>query len=252
LRNHGGARGVEEDMMLFAALFAAGMAVPPQPAAHPVVVELFTSQGCSSCPPAEEVLSDLGAEDGVIAIAWHVDYWDDLGWPDPFSSPDWTARQRAYASSWGRGKMYTPQAVVAGSVGMVGSSRSEIVSALRDARAKPAAGSAEVAVAKDTVTATVSLTAPATRALDVLAVVVETGLVTKIARGENGGRTLKNDFVARKVVRLGSVPAGERGASGLAAPLGIDASWKRGSSRVVLLVQDPSSGAILATAVHAL
>src|SRR5438445_668740 len=100
-----------------------------------VVVELFTSQGCSSCPPAEEVLSDLGKQEGVIALAWHVDYWDDLGWPDPWSRPDWTARQQQYAKLWGRGKMYTPQAVVGGTTGMVGSSREDVESAIRDAAA---------------------------------------------------------------------------------------------------------------------
>src|SRR5215470_16941428 len=92
----------------------------------PIVVELFTSEGCSSCPPADAFLAQLearqpvvGAE--VIAIEEHVDYWDQLGWRDPFSSADWTERQRKYAAVLGNGNIYTPQMVVNGSVEFVGS-----------------------------------------------------------------------------------------------------------------------------------
>src|SRR3954447_15785630 len=80
-----------------------------------VVLELFTSQGCSSCPPADALLAKLGAGDGVIALAYHVDYWNDLGWSDPYSAEAWTARQREY------GKLYTPELVVGGREAFVGS-----------------------------------------------------------------------------------------------------------------------------------
>ena len=92
----------------------------------PVVIELFTSQGCSSCPPAEQLLGKL-AHAGTVGnrtvapLAFHVDYWDDLGWKDPFSLPAWTARQQNYARALGDDRVYTPELVVAGGAGMVGS-----------------------------------------------------------------------------------------------------------------------------------
>jgi hypothetical protein len=93
-------------------------AVRAQPA--PVVVELFTSQGCSSCPPADALLAELAAQPGVIALALHVDYWDYLGWKDSFASPAFSARQKAYAKSFGRRSIFTPQMVVQGREALVG------------------------------------------------------------------------------------------------------------------------------------
>src|SRR4051812_18762634 len=82
----------------------------------PIVLELFTSQGCSSCPPAERILDKLSSRglDGasLAPLAFHVDYWDDLGWPDPFASPAWSERQRQYAGALGEGRVYTPELVV--------------------------------------------------------------------------------------------------------------------------------------------
>ena len=106
-----------------------------------VLVELFTSQGCSSCPPADRLLGELpAAVDGVqvLPLAFHVDYWDDLGWRDPFSSADWTARQNGYARSLGAGRIYTPQLVVQGSADVVGSDRGGAVELIRRAAHPPA------------------------------------------------------------------------------------------------------------------
>ena len=89
-----------------------------QPA--PVVVELFTSQGCTSCPPADALLTELAAKPGVIALALHVDYWDYLGWPDSFASPAFSARQKAYALAFGKRSIFTPQVVVQGREPMIG------------------------------------------------------------------------------------------------------------------------------------
>ena len=86
----------------------------------PVVVELFTSQGCSSCPPADEMLADLAHMDGVIALALHVDYWDYIGWPDGFATPGHTARQEAYARTAGERMVYTPQIIVNGEDRVIG------------------------------------------------------------------------------------------------------------------------------------
>lgn len=98
---------------------------------RPVVVELFTSQGCSACPPADALLDQLSHKDGVLALGFHIDYWDNLGWKDPFSSAEATARQRAYAARFDRGQQFTPQIVVDGREDMVGADREAVMGALR-------------------------------------------------------------------------------------------------------------------------
>ncbi len=94
------------------------------------VVELFTSQGCASCPPADALLTSLAEDKDVIALAYHVDYWDYVGWEDTFGDPVFSDRQRAYAKSWGSSRIYTPQMVVNGHKGVVGSRRNEVHGAL--------------------------------------------------------------------------------------------------------------------------
>ena len=101
--------------LLLTAVFMAPLrAEDPSRPPKPVVLELFTSQGCSSCPPADELLTELGKHDDVIALAFHVDYWNHLGWRDPFSSRSWSRRQERYAAALFRGRVYTPQIVVDG------------------------------------------------------------------------------------------------------------------------------------------
>ncbi len=104
-------------------------------AEHPVVVELFTSQGCSSCPPADRLLADLATHDNVIPLALHVDYWDYLGWKDVFAQPAFSARQRRYARHWHERSVYTPQMVVQGLNYMVGSRGDEIQRQIMQAEA---------------------------------------------------------------------------------------------------------------------
>src|ERR1700746_3918568 len=101
---------------------------------RPIVVELFTSEGCSSCPPADALLAELAGRPDLLALSFHVDYWDGLGWKDPFSSPDATRRQRGYADLLGLATVYTPQMVVDGRWQAVGSDRSEVEQALGSAR----------------------------------------------------------------------------------------------------------------------
>lgn len=112
------------------------LASPARAAERPVVVELFTSQGCSSCPPAEQVLLELDAQQtGVFALGFHVDYWDRLGWKDPYSSRMATDRQQGYQRLIGSEQIYTPQMVVDGRLDALGSDREAVTAALRQARA---------------------------------------------------------------------------------------------------------------------
>lgn len=124
-------------VLLGAMLCLAGLAVPAaaQSVARPAaVVELFTSQGCASCPPADALLTELSARGDVVALAYHVDYWDYIGWADTFGHEDHSNRQRAYAEGWGSSRIYTPQIIVNGLVPVVGSKTAEVHRALGGAR----------------------------------------------------------------------------------------------------------------------
>jgi hypothetical protein len=106
------------------------LATPAGADPRPVVVELFTSQGCSSCPPADAFLAELARRDDVLALGFHISYWDRLGWKDPLSSQSSTDRQKAYARRFNGGQVYTPQMVVDGTDEMVGSDRAAVLAAL--------------------------------------------------------------------------------------------------------------------------
>ena len=115
-------------------LVAANTSVWAQSGPSPVVVELYTSEGCNSCPPADELLFDLRDREDVIALAFHVDYWDYLGWKDRFATSDYTNRQRGYARSLGSPMVYTPQMIVNGVEHVVGSARGQVLAAIDNAR----------------------------------------------------------------------------------------------------------------------
>lgn len=117
------------------ALSALALPAAAEPVSRPkAVVELFTSQGCSSCPPADALLTSLAEQDDVVALAYHVDYWDYVGWKDTFGDQAYSDRQRGYAESWGSTRIYTPQMVVNGAKGVVGSRRNEVHGALDGAQ----------------------------------------------------------------------------------------------------------------------
>jgi hypothetical protein len=210
---------------------------------HPVVVELFTAQGCSSCPPADRLLTELGGSGGgeIIPLAFHVDYWNHDGWTDPFSSADWTRRQVSYAKKLGLQQIYTPQAVVDGSVELIGSRGPELRSAVAAAAAKPAATIAlklEPSESKVLVKADAELPEDLKSGSWVLMFAVyETGLVTPVKSGENGGKTLQNDYVVR------SLKSGDRvkATSSQTATLSLDKGWSRERLGVAVFLQDPST-----------
>ena len=154
---------------------------------NPVVVELFTSQGCSSCPPADALLAELADEDGVIALALHVDYWDYLGWQDSFASPAFTARQRAYAKKARSRTIYTPQMIVQGEDRLVGS-KGDMVRA-RISEHRDGAPSMRLEVARDGAAIDISLepVEPELGPADVHVVTFDPAQEVAIEAGENAG-----------------------------------------------------------------
>ncbi|MGR3756127.1 MAG: DUF1223 domain-containing protein [Tranquillimonas sp.] len=116
---------------------ALGAGVPATAQEEPVLIELFTSQGCAACPPADALLSELAARDDVVALALHVDYWDYIGWKDAFASPVFTARQRGYARAAGAHMVYTPQMIVEGMDPIVGYRPMEVVDLIEKHRSQP-------------------------------------------------------------------------------------------------------------------
>lgn len=179
---------------------------PAEEDRRPTVVELFTSQGCSSCPPADALLAELSARRDVVAIAYHVTYWDYLGWKDPFATRWGTERQRRYVGMLHLNGPYTPQMVVDGTVDVVGSRRGSVARALAASR-DAAAGRVDVTLSRDPATGDLLLHLPQhrlERAVDLLLVRYAGPRETEVLRGENGGRTLRNTHIARALRSLGS------------------------------------------------
>ncbi len=165
---------------------------------RPIVVELFTSEGCSSCPPADALLAELAGRPDVLALSFHVDYWDRLGWKDPFSSPDATRRQHGYADLLGLATVYTPQMVVDGRWQAVGSDRSEVEQALGSARRNR--NDVPITLAVDHDRAQIMLGPGGDGvAATVLLIGFDRRHVSAVTRGENGGRTLPHIDVVRSI-----------------------------------------------------
>lgn len=196
--------------MILAVLLAATFAPAPAPAETPVLVELFTSEGCSSCPPADRLLARLASGPAVpgalvVALSLHVDYWNRLGWEDPFSSHAFTERQGAYATRFGSsGRIYTPQMVVDGRTEFVGSDERAARRAIEAAAREPRAFVRAVPAGARAVRVTV---AGAASGADVFLAVVEDGLSSDVTRGENAGKRLPHASVARALAAVGRVDA---------------------------------------------
>jgi len=226
----------------------------------PVVVELFTSEGCSSCPPADALLARLsegqvGGNVQLIALEEHVDYWNDLGWTDPFSSRDWTARQYVYAGALGNGNAYTPQMVVDGTVEFVGSRTQQARESILKAAGKTkipvvlAQGNA-VGSGKGNLSARVGKLEGTTKgdAAEVWLAVTETGLHSSVTRGENAGEDLHHAAIVRFMRKIGEAKGdGETSFTGdVSVPL--QKEWKRENLKAVLFVQEKKSRRILGAA----
>ena len=176
---------------LVAMLFGvSGSALPTLADPQPVVVELFTSQGCSSCPPADALLGELSTRDGVVALGYHISYWDRLGWKDPLSSPASTERQRRYAKQLGDGRVYTPEIVVDGAEDVVGSDRDAVLKAMRRASEAHPRSDAPVRIAADQ--RSVAIGDGADKG-EIVLVRFAQRRATPIGAGENSGR-LATDY----------------------------------------------------------
>jgi hypothetical protein len=185
------------------AVSAAGLLCPAAQAQTRAVVELFTSQGCSSCPPADKLLGELTDDPSLVAISVPIDYWDYLGWKDSFANPRNTARQKGYAQVRGDGQVYTPQVVVNGSIHALGSDKAAIERAI--AMAHGSAGAAFLPVSLAVVDGRINLNVP--QAPDGPAEAWLCGLTkaatVAIGRGENKGRTITYRNVVRRWIKLG-------------------------------------------------
>jgi hypothetical protein len=208
------------------------------------VIELFTSQGCSSCPPADALLDTYAKREGIIALSFHVDYWDYLGWADEFASADFSARQRQYARDRGDGSVYTPQAVIDGRLQVVGSSATDIEQAIGQSRALGPLVHVSAIRERQSIDVHVKPAKPRSSQADILlAVVLRSGTV-QIRKGENSGRTITYRNVVRSLTRIG---AWDGNAVKIASPL--PAAEKSEDAFYVVLVQQDGAGPILGAAV---
>lgn len=206
---------------------------------RPVVVELYTSQGCSSCPAADEILAGLAARDDVIALALHVDYWDYIGWADTFARPEFTLRQKAYARAVGAHTIYTPQMIVGGSDQLVGARPGELIEAI----ARQQHGSAEVTIDLQREAGGLRIHADAVAALPDGSVVqlvrYRPEQRVSIKHGENAGRTIEY----RNIVTDWQVLGDWNGAAPLDTTVPL-----AGDDQAVVIVQEPGPGRVLAAA----
>jgi hypothetical protein len=211
------------------------LAGPPTPAA-PVVIELYTSQGCSSCPPADALLGEFAQRQNVVALAFHVDYWDGDGWRDRFSTAAATLRQSRYVDALRLASAFTPQVVIGGRRSFVGSDRQGIAAAVAQGAAPGVP--VEATVAGDELV--ISLTdAGATANRDVELVAYLPQATTQVGRGENSGRSLTEFNIVRDFRRLGAW-TGKAGTWRVRLD-----SLPRDATRVAVLVQEANQGAII-------
>lgn len=229
-----------------ALLIAAAMPAAADDAA-PVLVELFTSQGCSSCPPADALAGRLAARDDVVMLSFHVNYWDYIGWKDPFASEATTRRQYAYATTLGERNVYTPQMVIAGDKPVVGSDERAVMRAIAKA-ARAAAPSPRIAIAivrdGDGIRVSLGEGPPPQRPAEVILVRYDTRRETVVERGENAGRTIINHHVVRDFQIIGEWDGRASEITVDAEALGAD----HGRDGCAVVIQARDQGPVLAAA----
>jgi len=223
-----------------------------------VLVELFTSEGCSSCPPADALLGQLDKlapvnSVGIVVLGEHVDYWDGVGWHDRFSSHQYTERQTEYARRFKLADPFTPQMVVDGSQQLVGNNTPALQAALNSAATKNRATLHVSAERKDHKHLNVSVEAgplpEGTKRADLYVAIADNSAETQVGGGENSGRKLNHVAVARSLRKCGSVPA----AGGqLQVTVPLEKGFELDKQRVVVFLQEPDAGHVLGAAVKPL
>lgn len=231
----------------------------------PVLLELFTSEGCSSCPPADELLMRLdetqpvpGAE--VIALSEHVDYWNHLGWADPYSSATFSARQNDYARALDTDEIYTPQMIVDGRVQFVGNNSNRARDALAAAARDPKAAVTLNLGSQNPAAASIILNVrvgdlpigASDHSCDVTLAITESGLRSSVARGENAGRHLTHTGVVRKLSHIGGIDPHKVSSFSAQPIVRIEKTWKRDRLKAVVFVQERSSRKIIGAALLSL
>ena len=218
-------------------------------AQQPVVVELFTSEGCSDCPPADALLTELSRQRIVgntelVLLEEHVEYWNQQGWIDRFSSPEFTQRQADYIRQLHLATSYTPQMVVDGHLQGVGNNPTAVRRMIAEASKNPKPSTVTlhwVSPGK----LNVMVDASSRERQRVLLAITEDGLTTNVRGGENGGRVLNHSAVVRNLKQLGNTGDGKFETT---VNLPSKSDWKTPSLRAIVLVQNPSSGLILGAA----
>ncbi|MCU1285827.1 MAG: hypothetical protein JWO13_2177 [Acidobacteriales bacterium] len=217
------------------------------PKRTPVIVELFTSEGCSSCPPADALLKKLEETQPVpnadiIVLGQHVDYWNHLGWTDRFSSKELTERQRQYGDSFNLDSVYTPQMIVDGKTEFNGADDSAARTALAAAANKPKANIALTLAPDQILEINIDSIPVSAKNAQVLLAITESNLQSSIKRGENDGRTLTHTGVVRELRLLGPIEGTTFTAE---SKLKLHPDWKRPDLHVIVFVQDAKTRQIL-------
>jgi hypothetical protein len=242
-------------LLSFRFIYAAS--IPAEPSRDdtppsPVLVELFTSEGCSSCPPADALLERLDRSQQVsgadlIVLSEHVDYWNDIGWKDPYSSHEYSERQSAYAAQFGLGSIYTPQMIVDGHFEFVGSDERRAKEAIQNATKvmkTPVSISSRLSDEKMTVfhietgPLPTSITA---ESAGIFLAIADDSDESHVSRGENAGRTLKHVAVLRNLIRIGAVDK----TAGFTRDMKVDLSAKNlRNLRIAVIVQEAPAGRV--------
>jgi hypothetical protein len=223
--------------LICAALSVPGLAMAQQ--ATGTVVELYTSQGCSSCPPADAYLAELADESGVIALALHVDYWDYIGWTDKFGNPKFTERQKAYARAVGSNTIYTPQMIVAGVDMVEGSNPDKVEGDIRRHQMAQPMVALQIMRQGDALTITAVAKVALNGPLVVQLVRYQPRATVTIEYGENAGQTISYTNIVTSWARVGEWTG--QGDLNLSVPV-------HGREPVVVILQQPGPGLILAAA----
>ena len=224
-------------------VFAASMvALPAQADQPPVVVELFTSQGCIACPPADVVLNELAEDDNILALSWAVDYWDYLGWKDTFGSAKNTVRQENYNREFGQKGVYTPQMIINGRHQVIGSRKEDVLALVERARAEK--NLARVTLSGDRTHLEVLIAGEAPKGQAVVRVIwYKSEEIVYIRNGDNRGKSLRYSNVVR-----GSIIMGRWDGNKVSLPIDLGPIIASGADCVAIIVQNGEFGPILGAA----